>query len=183
MELQLALRNSWRNMIVNKIIFLDIDGVLNSNSFTDNDEFIDLFCKVHDGSMKDIVAYKMLEVSMDKIFLLRDICTMTGAKIVISSGWRRLWNWPLLEEKLVSLGLPIVGVTPHIDGIRRGEEIRTYLWNQILLEDKVDNFVILDDDIFPDFNELENYLIKTSFYEDGLTEEISNDVVRILRRV
>jgi len=86
-----------------------------------------------------------------------------------------------LEDYLISKGLPIIDVTPKLND--RGEEIRTYLWNQILLEDKVDNFVILDDDIFPDFNELENYLIKTSFYEDGLTEEISNDVVRILRRV
>ena len=168
---------------MNKIIFLDIDGVLNSNNtFADNHEYGELLGRVYDGSINDIVMYKMNDIDMNKLFMLNDICSLTGAKIVVSSGWRRLWNYPLVEEKLVSLGLPIVGVTPNINGIRRGEEIRTYLWNQILLENKIDNFVILDDDIFPDFNELENYLVKTSFYEDGLTEEKIEEIVRVLRR-
>lgn len=51
------------------------------------------------------------------------------------------------------------------------------------MDEKVDDFVILDDDIFSDFRELENYLIKTSFYDEGLTYEISKEVVRVLRRV
>lgn len=85
--------------------------------------------------------------------------------------------YPLFEEKLTSLGIPIVGVTPFINN-NRGDEIRKYLE-----ENRVDDFVILDDDIFRDFNELENYLVKTSFYEDGLNDEISREVVRILRRV
>ena len=169
---------------MNKIIFLDIDGVLNSNkSSAVNHEYDKLLGRIYDGSIKDIEMYKMNDIDMDKLFMLRDICTLTGSKIVISSGWKRLWNYPLIEEKLVSLGLPIVDVTPHIDGYRRGEEIRTYLWKQIYTDNEVDNFVILDDDIFRDFNELENYLVKTSFYDDGLTTEIASDIVRILRRI
>lgn len=164
---------------MNKIIFLDIDGVLNSqNTFRDNHEYSNLFCKIYNGSMEDIVTYKMLDIDLDKVFMLRDICNLTGAKVVVSSGWRKLWNYPLVEERLVSLGLPIVGVTLSISGGRRGEEIRKYLE-----DNQVDDFVILDDDIFSDFNELENYLVKTSFYEDGLTEEISREIVRVLRRV
>lgn len=61
-----------------------------------------------------------------------------------------------------------------------GEEIRKYLE-----KNKVDNFVILDDEIFLDFNELENYLIKTDFYDpcdDGLTESHVWEMVRILGR-
>ena len=85
--------------------------------------------------------------------------------------------YPLIEERLVTLGIPIVGVTPYIDS-RRGDEIRKYL-----VDEKVDDFVILDDDIFSDFRELENHLIKTSFYDEGLTYEISKEVVRVLRRV
>lgn len=68
-------------------------------------------------------------------------------------------------------------MTPFISN-NRGNEIRKYLE-----DNEVDDFVILDDDIFRDFNELENHLVKTSFYEDGLTDEISREVVRILRRV
>lgn len=42
---------------------------------------------------------------------------------------------------------------------------------------------MLDDDIFSDFNELENYLVKTSFYEEGLTEKEAEEIARVLRRV
>lgn len=163
---------------MNKIIFLDIDGVLNSqNTFRDNHEYNKFFCKYQNNSVDDIIKNRMLDIDLNKLFILRDICNLTGAKIVISSGWRRMYDYLLVEEKLISLGLPVVGVTSYIDG-NRGNEIRKYLE-----DNRVDDFVILDDDIFPDFNELENYLIKTSFYEDGLTEEIAREVVRVLRRV
>lgn len=163
---------------MNKVIFLDIDGVLNSNNtFADNQEWRKFFCKFSNKSLKDEITYHMIDIDLDKVFMLRDVCNLTGAKIVISSSWRRLWYYPLTEEKLVNLGLPIVGTTPYIKG-NRGEEIRRYLQNN-----KVDNFVILDDDIFPDFYELENYLVKTSFYDDGLTEEVAREIVRVLRRM
>ena len=162
---------------MNKVIFLDIDGVLNSNkSFADNSEYDKLLRKVYDGSIDDIVRCKMNDIDLDKAFMVRDICNLTGAKVVISSCWRKLSIYPLIEEKLVSLGVPIVGVTPYANG-NRGAEIRKYLE-----ENEVDDFVILDDDIFRDFNGLKNYLVKTSFYEEGLTEDISREIVRILRR-
>ena len=118
----------------------------------------------------------MIDIDLDKVFMLRDVCTFTGAKIVISSSWRRLHDYPLTEEKLVNLGLPIVGTTPYIKG-NRGEEIREYLQNN-----KVDTFAILDDEIFPDFYELENYLVKTSFYDDGLTYDKVEELVRMLKK-
>ena len=163
---------------MNKIIFLDIDGVLNSqNTFGDNHEYSKFFVKYMNGSIDDEMVYTMLDIDLDKVFMLRDICNLTGDKVVVSSSWRRLKKYFLFEEKLTSLGIPIVGVTPYINS-NRGDEIRKYLE-----ENEVDDFVILDDDIFKDFNELENYLVKTSFYEDGLTDEISREVVRMLRRV
>ena len=163
---------------MNKIIFCDIDGVLNcQNTFIENHEYHLFFCKYENDSIDDIIRNRMLEIDLDKVFMIKDICNLTGAKIVISSCWRLLRDYSLVEEKLVSLGLPIVGVTPYINS-NRGEEIRKYLE-----ENHVDEFVILDDELFRDFNELENYLIKTSFYDDGLTEEIASDIVRVLRRV
>jgi len=162
---------------MNKIIFLDIDGVLNSqNTFRDNHEYGKFFIKNMNGSVDDEIIHIMLDIDLDKVFILRDICNLTGAKVVVSSSWRRLMVYSLLEEKLTSLGIPIVGTTPYING-NRGDEIREYLE-----DNKVADFVILDDDIFKDFNELENYLVKTSFYEDGLNDEISKEVVRILRK-
>ena len=164
-------------MIMNKIIFLDIDGVLNSNnSFIDNYEYDKLLGIVYDGSIDDIVRCKMNDIDLDKVFMVRDICNLTGAKIVISSSWIKFSRYPLIEEKLVSLGIHIFDITPYING-NRGDEIRSYL-----MDNKIDDFIILDDDIFRDFNELENYLIKTNFYEDGLTNDISREIVRILKR-
>lgn len=163
---------------MNKIIFLDIDGVLNSQkTFIDNHKWKKIFVKIKTNNIEDIVTREMLDIDLDKVFMLRDICNLTGAKIVISSCWRNLTYYILVEEKLISLGLPIIGTTPYIDN-NRGEEIRKYLE-----ENKVDNFIILDDDIFKDFYELENYLIKTSFYEDGLTYDAVEEAVRVLRRV
>lgn len=163
---------------MNKIIFLDIDGVLNSQkTFVDNHKWLKIFIKIKTNSIDDIVTRKMLDIELDKVFMLRDICNLTGAKIVISSCWRNLIHYILVEEKLVSLGLPIIGTTPYIDN-NRGEEIRKYLE-----ENKVDNFIILDDEIFKDFYELENHLVKTSFYEDGLNYEKVEESVRLLRRV
>jgi len=163
---------------MNKIIFLDIDGVLNSqNTFIDNYEYRKFFVRNMNGSTDDEISHIMLDIDLDKLFILRDICNLTGAKVVVSSSWRCSRYYLLIEQRLTSLGIPIVGTTPYIDS-NRGEEIRKYLE-----ENKVDDFVILDDEIFSDFNELENYLIKTSFYEDGLNEEVSSEVVRILRRV
>ena len=162
---------------MNKIIFLDIDGVLNSqDTFRDNHEYSKFFVKYMGDNVNDIITYKMLDIDLDKVFMVRDICNLTGAKVVISSSWRQSRWYLLIEEKLTSLGIPIVGVTPYIDG-NRGDEIRKYLEDE-----KIDDFVILDDDIFRDFNELKNYLIKTSFYDNGLDYEISREVVRLLRR-
>ena len=162
---------------MNKVIFLDIDGVLNSqNTFIDNHEYRIFFNKYQNNSINDIINDRMIDIDLDKVFMLRDVCTFTGAKIVISSSWRRLHDYPLTEEKLVNLGLPIVGTTPYIRG-NRGEEIREYLQNN-----KVDTFAILDDEIFPDFYELENYLVKTSFYDDGLTYDEIEELVRILKK-
>ena len=139
---------------MNKIIFLDIDGVLNSqNTFIDNHEYRKFFVRNINGSVDDEIIHIMLDIDLDKVFMVRDICTLTGAKVVVSFSWRRSRWYLLLEDRLTNLGIPIVGVTPYINS-NRGEKIRKYLE-----ENKVDNFVILDDEIFRDFNELENYLI------------------------
>ena len=51
-----------------KVIFLDIDGVLNTNSDR--------------------------EISNDKLKLLSELVSKTGADVVLSSSWRYGWNQP-----------------------------------------------------------------------------------------
>ena len=82
--------------------------------------------------------------------------------------------YPYIKERLISMGLPVVGETPFIEE-RRGEEIRSYL-----LENRVSNYCIIDDEVFKDYKELEDYLVVTDFYEDGLTIEHAKGVVKKL---
>lgn len=86
-------------------------------------------------------------------------------------------KWTLIEEHLINKGLPIIGTTPYIDG-NRGEEIRAYL-NE---HEEIEKFIILDDERFKDFYELEDYLLKTDFYNGGLTEEHTEEAIKILKK-
>ena len=69
-------------------------------------------------------------------------------------------------------------ITPYING-NRGEEIRTYLKEH----KEIERFIILDDDIFKDFYELEDYLIKTDFCNGGLTEEHAEEAINLLNNM
>ena len=129
--------------MINNVIFLDIDGVLNSDKYFDS---------INNMECMNPVDRIMLDIDMSKVKILLEIIGKTKAKIVITSSWRRMKLYPYIKERLISMGLPVVGETPCING-NRGEEIRWYLANN-----RVDNFVILDDEIFKDFNELTYYL-------------------------
>ena len=143
--------------MINNIIFLDIDGVLNSDKYFDS---------IDNKECMNLVDRLMLDIDMSKVKLLLEVINKTNAKIVITSSWRRMKLYPYIKERLISMGLPVVGETPFIEG-RRGEEIKSYL-----LENRVSNYCIIDDEVFKDYKELEDYLVVTDFYEDRLTIEI-----------
>lgn len=158
-----------------KIIFLDIDGVLNSRKYFVETHKGNLVChKVYDYTKEeDLSKLQMLKIDFYKLQLLKEIIRETDAKIVITSAWRNLKEWPFIEEILIQKGLPIIGVTSSFDS--RGNEIRDYLRNH----DEIDNFIIIDDDIFWDFFELENSLVKTN-YDYGLTCEQVYEAIDML---
>lgn len=107
-----------------KVIFLDVDGVLNSKQ---------------DGN-----TIKLRTASHFR--LLQYIVEATGARIVLSSSWRagfaRAKN--ILSDRLKEYGLEIMDSTPVLSGVScRGDEIRQWLSDN---EQSVEKFVILDDD-------------------------------------
>ena len=155
--------------MINNIIFLDIDGVLNSDKY---------FSSIEDkeDTYIDPVAKLLLDIDMTKVKLLLKVVSISHAKIVISSTWRRMKLYPSIKEALINIGLPIVGETPFLEG-QRGEEIRAYL-----ADNQVDNFCIIDDEVFKDYQELEDNLIKTNFYQDGLTEENCYKIIKKLNK-
>jgi hypothetical protein len=87
---------------MNKFIFLDIDGVMNSNLFYS-------------------------ERTQDK--RLNRITDATKAKIVVSSTWRSDSN---LQEVFTLVGIkePIYDVTPYMRSRHRGSEIQEWLDKQ-----------------------------------------------------
>lgn len=158
-----------------KLIFLDFDGVLNNQKyFIDNDIERKIYGKVN--SFENDLRSLLSDIDFYKVMLIKCVCDTTGAKVVVTSAWRNLSKYIFVEEYLVRLGLPIIGVTPYLNG-KRGKEIYSYLKS---INEPV-NYVVIDDERFRDFDEnLLNHLIKTDFYGDGFTEDDVNEVISVL---
>ena len=145
-----------------KIIFLDIDGVLNSLEYFDQ-------LKNADQSKK-IEKYQELDV--EKVRLLAEITANTGAEIVLSSTWRDIGRkegkrdhpmYQYLVDTLAEFGLKIIDHTPYLD-YDRPREIKEWLNRQ---EDKDIHFVSLDDDFSPEAYKKDgigDHLVRTSLY-------------------
>ena len=175
------------NINMKKVIFLDVDGVLNSNR----------------------TLYEDISLEDDLILNLKELVDKTGAKIILSSSWRLSTEAvATLMDRLDKFGLVISGMT--CDGVDldwlekyefdttkkyldtkfdydenrqikithdRGAEIFKWLHDH---DDCV--YVILDDeieDIKPYFNE--SAIVKTS-YKTGLTKEDVKKAIQILNK-
>ena len=171
-----------------KVIFLDVDGVLNS----------------------DRTLYEDISLEDDLILNLKELVHKTKAKIILSSSWRLSTEAvATLMDKLDKFGLVISGMT--CDGVDlnwlekyefdatkkyldtkfdydenkqikithdRGAEI--FKW---LCDHDDCTYIILDDDIEdikPYFNE--SVIIKTS-YKTGLTKENIEKAMQILNNM
>lgn len=121
-----------------KIIFLDIDGVLNSESS----------CQAYGGypwPQKDYDRFQDVSVK-----LLQKLVRITGAKVVLSSTWRETID--SLELFGDFLGIPIIDKTRlGPSGEARGLQIQTWL-NNYKGEDPIESYIIIDDnsDMLPD---------------------------------
>jgi hypothetical protein len=124
-----------------KIIFLDIDGVLNS----DKSELIEK--NTQDNILRELKIVLPHEMH---VRWLNEIVKKTGAKVVISSTWRINNSLLALSGLLVYVGFKyfIFDKTPIISNsgsLPRGEEIRLWLkYNSTVRH--IDSYVILDDD-------------------------------------
>ena len=170
-----------------KVIFLDVDGVLNS----------------------DRTLYEDISLEDDLILNLKEIVDKTKAKIILSSSWRLSTEAiAKLMDKLDKFGLAISGMT--CDGVDldllekyKFDTTKKYLYTKFdydenkqikithdrgaeifkWLHDHDDcAYVILDDeieDIKPYFNE--SAIVKTS-YKTGLTKEDVKKAIQILNK-
>lgn len=147
-----------------KVIFLDVDGVLNSQEYWDR--------------VGNAFRERFNQIDVDKIVLLNQIIEATQAKIVISSCWRLLHYEELLDI-LSKKGLvgEIIGMTPSLSLVR-GLEIQKWLDGN----PNVTRFVILDDS--DDMEHLDGHLIQPNFYSNGLKlKHVEAAIVHLNRRV
>ena len=150
-----------------KVIFLDIDGVLNSDEYVDRVKKSDI-----QGIERDI--------DIEKVKLLKRAIDETGAKVVLSSSWRYTKNARYLKELLANYGIG-VDSTPYIQD-KRGLEIKKWLSENQGVED----FLIIDDEIFDSFDEeLMKKLVKISngngrSLGEGLLPKDVNEIIERL---
>lgn len=133
-----------------KVIFLDVDGVLNSEH---------IFKKEHRRYKRTNEV--RIDKDLDKRFVrnLKWLVKKTGAKIVLSSSWRgavKANKNHHLNKMFERYGLEIYDYTPKIN-IERGIEIQEWLNHHM----DVTNIVILDDE--DDMCHLKEYLVQTKF--------------------
>lgn len=173
-----------------KLLFLDIDGVLNSEKFYKS--------RVRVDGLRN-------EIDLEAVLLLEHIIRQTRCSIVLSSTWRLSQNY---KNDLCDAGLHsnmilrrFIGKTPHMprplgtgaEYRERGKEIQQWLKENprplchmptscpfparaMCQGHEVERYAILDDDsdFLPD-----QPLFKTS-WKTGLTKEIAEAVIRHL---
>lgn len=143
-----------------KIIFLDVDGVLNSEEFSR---------WLFDNHEKKYRGYELLD--QRAILCLQDIVFVTGAEIVLSSSWRLSSKCSeQLRQQLLPYGLQFIDKTISLPYEDRGEEIKEWLSRH----PDVSHYVILDDD--SDMFDIKDHLIQTTFYKGLLPEHAAKAI-------
>ena len=175
-----------------KVIFLDVDGVLNTEECDDAPK------EGQEGSegflYHENTPIPLLKRSLDN---LRYVLQQTGAKIVISSSWRLFPERLELLTQILEAFSPseesvVIGLTPDLSNSwsGRGEEVQAWL-NQ---NKNCSRFVVVDDEHLASFERSlfseDDYshrglLIYTklrggNFCDQGLTERHSDQMIKFL---
>lgn len=131
-----------------KVLFLDIDGVLNSHRSMVAFGGAPHHAADHRGRFDEVA-----------VRLIRGITAAAGAKVVLSSSWRCDSEWREIGN---ALGIPLLDRTPSMLG-PRGKEIAAWL----AAHPEVESYAIVDDDgdMLPEHLP---FFVKTT-YQDGLT--------------
>lgn len=167
-----------------KIIFLDIDGVLNCENGYREKGYIDDDYELTDSSYRKAYFDRFEPKSKA---LLSKLIIETGANIVISSTWRK--HGMEFMQKVWEIGqMPgqIIGLTPSLDHGFRGLEIKNWLRNQgfelikwskekqqeYITASGIENYIIIDDDSDMTYNQRHHFVhvLDDPTNKDGFTE-------------
>lgn len=154
-----------------KIIFLDIDGVLNS--------------EMYEASRKDDCGDGYIDLS--RVKLLADIVNATDAKIVLISSLRLDWDknpglcgkeGKYINQCLAKYGLSIMDKTPYFSLFtERRKEVLSWLLDH---QSEVERFVIIDD-MKDGWGELDYRVVNTNPQGYGLEEAHVEKAIELLK--
>lgn len=171
-----------------KIIFLDVDGVLNNQ---------EVFKKHRE--IRDKTGTRPVDIDDELMDNLKKIVDAhPDARVVLSSSWRSAFSNILVHGKphellpeqkrdpetlyrsLKNRGITMISKTGRDPEGSRGREICEWLDNYAEMLD-AKSFIIIDDETF----DIDNYLprsvlVKTSFYGDGLSNYKSFEAIKKL---
>ena len=150
-----------------RIVFLDIDGVLNHWDHLTTDE-----CQ----NSTDMSGSGYLDPEC--VQRLNTLIERTDAKVVVSSTWRMNHTIDSLQQTLEEKGFEgeIIDFTTTEDLGTRGDQI----WDWLKCPEEVESFVILDDDADAAKPFLGAHYVGTSLAKGGLQDEHVDMAVRIL---
>ena len=154
-----------------KVLFLDIDGVLNSCKYEPTRNSEDEFIFIDETRMPYI----------------QNIIKETNAKIVLTTTWRDCWkndfekcdkDGKYLSKLFSKYGLKVYDTTPITpEYYNRPREISMWIGN---IEDNIESYAILDDDDF-DWGYHRNRVVQTNPQKGyGLEEKHMLKVINIL---
>jgi hypothetical protein len=160
-----------------RIIFLDFDGVLNSQSFYET--------RTEEKKAED---YPFRDLDNRAVGNLNIICEETSAKVVVTSTWRSGRSPAELQKLLEPVGFKgeIIDKTPHLsnDYVLRGNEVLAWIkQNKPLLgKDYYDfhSYVIIDDDSDFLYWQKDNLLLTD--VHNGLTHNTAYKAVRMFNK-
>ncbi len=129
---------------MDKVLLLDFDGVLNTNSFLK---------AVHTKAKEQGIKLSPIDdIDPSKVLILNRIVKETSAVIVLSTSWRELFGAADTADFLFNSGFEgrIIGSTPNHVEITKKMSMVTPRWLEIhhwilANKDKVSKFAIVDD--------------------------------------
>lgn len=153
-----------------KVIFLDIDGVLNSRAYD----------RVRNWN-------EQTDIDETRLPFIKEIVDATDAKIVLSSTWRQHWekdqslcdgDGRYINETFAKFGLSVYDKTPDL-GIHasRREEINTWLTDTA---ERIEAFVIIDDYRYGWGNLSEHFVKTDPNFRLGIEKEQVSQAIEIL---
>lgn len=155
------------------IVFLDVDGVLNSHQWFESQE--------RSGATDRIERH----IDPQAVLRLERICKETGGAVVVSSAWRHGTLYDTLIEGLRKHGFTgkVIGKTiiSQCSDCVRGNLIYRWLRENMLHYYSFRQYVILDDDTDMLYWQRNNF-VKTDSSTGGLIDELTDKAIAILNQ-